>query len=276
MLQSLTASTAANVADELTGLSLGDAFIRYVLQDTAVVEISQKLLATKPSYASIFNDGVVPGPTTDFHWHLKYPAEIMATDFGRPIMFMLGDPMHRPSDLESAVSVAIVAAMARFQGLLASGVLFAVGTFVGTGAEVAVGIGQWRRKDLAIDVENSAICDEKCEPIWTGVWLQTGKQRVETAQSTLDASGDRFEKTRKQVSTKEKSRKECLAFILSLISDPDADPLSKDELWGRVQKKWPGKIGVRQFDECRRDALKQVNEEQRILWTRPGPRGTRS
>lgn len=276
MLQSIPTSTTENVANELDGLSLGDAFIRYVLNDPAAVEVRQQLLARKPTYASIFNEGVVPGPTIGFHWHLKYPAEIMAADFGRPIMFMLGDPMHRPSDLESAVSATIVAAMARFQGLLASGVLTAVGTFVGTGAEVAVGIGQWRRKDLAIDVENSSICDEKCEPIWTGVWLQTAEKRSGTAPATSNASGGRLEKTRTQIQTKKTSRDKCEEWLLSVMSDPEAEPLPKDDLWKLAKAKWPKKVGKLQFNACRTRVLLKLSEEQQALWTRSGPRRKRS
>lgn len=45
---------------------LRDAFLRYVLQDESIAEVSARLLEARPQYSSIFREGQAPGPTVNF------------------------------------------------------------------------------------------------------------------------------------------------------------------------------------------------------------------
>ena len=263
-------------AYSLNGLTLASAFMQQVLQHPDVTAISERLLQIKPHYASIFSEGHAPGPTVNFNWKLDPSVQELAYDFGRQIIFFLDEPSPQPDALEVAVANAIVERIAHLVDYLARGKLVAVGTFTTTGIESNLGIGQWKRKDLVLDVENSAVCENRTYPpgaLWTGVWLQVPSS-LGTETPPISGTVDPDRSSRPQIRTINKSRNECVEWMTSLISDPTVLPVGNDKIVEMAKAKWPGKISQRQLRDCRNEALARVNDDRRMLWTRPGPKVT--
>ncbi len=67
---------APNAASYLNGLSLPDAFRRYVLDDPEVVALGKRVVKTTKRHVDVFRDGMFPGPLVDFHWPLDATAAI--------------------------------------------------------------------------------------------------------------------------------------------------------------------------------------------------------
>ena len=271
-----TISASGNALDHLRGLMLRDAFLRYVLQDEAIAGVSARLLEARPQYSSIFREGQAPGPFVNFLWPVNRTENELAAVFVQPLIYFLDEPLPQASELERAAARSIVERTDQLVGCLSRGELIAVGTFVTTGAEVNVSAGQWRRKDLVLDIQNSNICEmlnHRPVAIWSGVWLETsGQGDGSTPLASLQPDDNRYSKTRKQIETKDKARRECLDWLVSMTSDQNCLPMSNPALWDMAKAKWPGKIGKRQVSRCRDEALAKLPDKERALWTRPGPK----
>lgn len=272
----MTAVSALDEAESFSGLTLASVFLKQVLQHPDVSAISERLLQTKPYHASIFREGQAPGSMTDFNWNLYPSVQALVYAFDRQIGFSLDSPSSQPDALEVAAANAIVERIAHRVDYLARGELVAVGTFTKTGIESNLGIGQWKRRDLVLDVENSAVCENRTYPpaaLWTGVWLQAPSGRPtknEHYAGTVDHT--RNNSSHPQIRTTSKSRKECVVWMTALMSDPEQLPIANAKLFTMAEDKWAGKISQRQVRDCRNEALNQAGDDQRALWTRPGRR----
>ncbi|MCA1393772.1 hypothetical protein I6F20_32665 [Bradyrhizobium sp. IC3123] len=268
---------AQGAASSLDGLTLGEAFRKHVLADEEVADLGRKVLPTNPA---VFSEGQFPGPFVDFHWPLHATAETIAHAFVRQPIVFLGDPLPSPSDQEIAVSRRLAERIDSFTSLLVRRDLIAIGTVAATGLEAPIGRGQWTRSDLLIDVQNSAVCEMRNHrpmAVWTGVWLQLpDQQAVITERAVAEPKSDEPTRARKQIQTKEKSRRECVAWLSAMMSDSAIEPMSNDQLWSEAETRWPGSLSAREFVRCRANALSSLSEEQRYLWERPGPRRKRS
>ncbi|QDM24097.1 hypothetical protein FNL55_26085 [Tardiphaga sp. vice352] len=269
-------SASGKALDNLRGLMLRDAFLRYVLQDESIAEVSARLLEARPQYSSIFREGQAPGPTVNFLWPLHRSENELAAVFVHRLLFVLGEPLPQPTELERVAAKSIVERIDQLVSGLSCGELVAIGTFATTGAEVNVSAAQWRRKDLVLDVQNSNICEmlnNRPVNIWSGVWLETADRRdFSTPLASLPTDDNRYSKTQRQTETKGKARRECLDWLISMTSDKNCLPMSNPALWDMAKTKWPGKIGKRQFSLCRDEALAKLPDKERALWTRPGPK----
>lgn len=94
--------------------------------------------------------------------------------------------------------------------------------------------------------------------------------------SVEESEADRPTKARKQIQTKDKSRRQCVDWLFAMMSDPTIEPMTNEQLWNEAKPKWPESLSKREFTRCRARALDLLSEEQRYLWERPGPRRKQS
>jgi hypothetical protein len=158
---------APNAVNRLAGMSLADAFRRFVLDDPEVAALNEL-----QRDSSSLKKGMRPGPFVVFHWPLNLTAEELAFEYVRPIMYYLGDPSPTPSAEQVEISFVLVDRLNALRDLLASGHVTAKGTFVQTGEIVSIDALQWKRDGTFIDVLNGDLCFELKSnpvPIWSGL-----------------------------------------------------------------------------------------------------------
>ena len=261
----------------LNGLTLAEAFRKHVIEDGEVAVMARRLAEAGRRHSSVFSKGHFPGPIVAFHWPLHATSESIVYAFVDSSSPSLEEPSRTPSELETTVSRMLSERIAMLIGYLAHGELIAIGTFAATGTEAPIGRGQWTR-NLSVDLSNSDVCelrDHRHVAVWTGVFLQLPDQKDNYIAVTQDA-GNESTKARKQIQTKDNHRRECIAWLISIMSNPSASIRTNEELWAEAASKWPGTVSEREFARCRRDALAGISEEQRYIWGRPGPKRRRS
>ncbi|WP_050631128.1 hypothetical protein [Bradyrhizobium viridifuturi] len=260
-----------NELTDLADFCLAKAFLKYVFGEAEISAFEGRL---KPAHSTMFSEGQFPGPFVDYHWPLHISAESLADAFVSSPVVLMGQLSPTPSVLEVAVAKLIAHRIATLVDRFVAREIVAVGTFVATGVEGPIGAGQWRRQDLVIDLENSALCEVRNHrpvAVWTGVWLQEVIQPVQTL-SVLQPPSEEPGKARKQIQTTAKSRAECIVWLKSLMANSTASPLTNEELWAEAKAKWGSTLSKREFDRCRADVLRDLNDDQRYLWARPGPK----
>jgi hypothetical protein len=265
---------APNVASYLSGLSLADAFRRYVLDDPEVVALGKRLMKTTKRHAHVFRDGMFPGPLVDFHWPLDATAESIEYSFV-PQSTSVDHWLPAPSAMISAVSAALADRVQGLRNVLDSGRICAFGAFERTGVEGLIGRVQWTRPGVSIDVSRGDLCevqDHRVVPRWTGLSLRLPHAPLPQNQPQSGPAPRIAEvpaKAKAQIQTKEKSRVDCFAWLKSMMSDPDVVPRSIDDLWAEAQDKWPNKLSKRAFLKARDDA---IAETKAWAWKAPGPK----
>ena len=87
---------APNAAGYLNGLSLADAFRRYVLDDPEVVALGKRVVKTTKRHADVFRDGMFPRPWTTFigRW-TQLPSPLNTALLLNPPASMIGSQRHR-------------------------------------------------------------------------------------------------------------------------------------------------------------------------------------
>jgi hypothetical protein len=264
---------APNAASYLNGLSLVDAFRRYVLDDPEVVALGNRLMKTTKRYAHVFLDGMFPGPLDDFHWPLDATVESIEYSFV-PQSPNVDIWLPTPSAMISAVSAALADRVQGLRRVLASGSICAFGT-TQTGVEGPIGRLQWLRSGISIDVSNGDLCegqDHRAMPKWTGLSLRLPDAALPSNQPQNGATPKILEIPRKakaQIQTKEKCRLECVAWLEGMMSNPEIVPRSRDDLWAEAQLKWPNKLSKREFLKARDYA---ISETKAWAWKVPGPK----
>jgi hypothetical protein len=256
----------------LHGLSLGEAFRKYVVADCEIVGLGRRLTDLHPS---VFLEGQAPGPMVDFHWQLGLTAKGLAYRFVDSPMKIMGARQPVASPLEVAASEILADRIAGLVDFFARGDAVAIGTFAATGVEVAISAGQWRRKDLLVDVENSSLCElrnHNRNVLWTGVMIRDPEARMPHETGVAKSVAEQLPKP-KQTQTKANARDECAAWLKSLFSDPSVLPRTNTVLCEEAKRRWSNKLSKREFDRCRANALGSIeNQELRRRWEGPGPK----
>jgi len=264
---------APNAASYLNGLSLADAFHRYVLDDPEVVALGKRVVKTAKRHADVFRDGMFPGPLNDSHWPLDATAESIEYSFV-PQSPSVDHWLPTPSAMISAVSAVLADRIQGLRNVLASGSICAFGASQ-TGIEGPIGRLQWLRSGISIDVRNGDLCDgqdHRAVPKWTGVSLRLPDAALPANQPQNGAPSKIAEirsKARAQTQTKEKCRVECVAWLEGMMSNPEIVPRSKHDVWAEAQLKWPNKLAYRAFLKARGDA---IANKQAWAWKAPGPK----
>ena len=261
-----------SAAEHLNGLSLADAFRRYVIWDCEVSAMEQRILGISVGSWMMFIDGRFPSAEGRPFWPLH--ANVNTIVFA----FMSTHPPTSGGPREEEITTARVLAerVAALIDLLTRGEIEAFGTFAATGVEGAIGRGQWVRKDICLDVRNSDICEKRHTEYvatWTGIRLQLPNRRQSQDHLVAAEFAPREPvKAKKQIQAKNKSKQECSAWLISTMSNPAVAPRSRDALWADARKTWPHTLSRREFDWCRAEALQGLNDQQRYSWGRPGPK----
>lgn len=183
----------AGISD-LSGLGVGQAFRKIVLEDPEVVACREVL---GDEYASIFETGQVPGCVfINYKWPLDLTETELAYYFVRPPVFFEDSPKPNPSPQIVKVSIAIADRWNRLRQRLISGDLRAKATFVRTGVVQEIDSYQWGREGLLLDVRSSDLYEtENNKPVlrWSGVSLFHVKPLAHVAvpSSTMSSKEER-------------------------------------------------------------------------------------
>ncbi len=180
-----------NAASLLHGLSLSEAFHRYVLNDPEVAPLADAVVRLNREYESIFREGQFPGPYVVFTWPLDIAAGDLAFQFVRPAAFFLDSPLPEAPDAVDKVCVVMVDRLKALRDLLISGKVIARGTFTKTGEIKTVDRLQWARRELLIDVQNSDLLEtENYKPVltWSGLALEVTPAQLESVQKSSETA----------------------------------------------------------------------------------------
>jgi hypothetical protein len=256
----------------LKGLSLADAFRRYVLDDPEVVTLGKRIVKTTKRHVEVFRDGMFPGPLVDFHWPLDATAESIEYSFA-PQSPNIDDWLPAPSAMLSAVSAALADRIQGLRNVLAGGSICAFGVFERTGVEGLIGRVQWRRPGISIDVRRGDLCehqDHRAVPKWTGLSLRFPDAPLlpnQPQNGTAPKIAEIPRKAKAQIQTKEKCRLECVAWLEGMMWADPKGKVPKEELWGQAEKKWPNKLSRRAFEAARIEAISKTGA---LAWAEAG------
>jgi len=176
-----------NAASLLHGLSLSEAFHKYVLNDPEVVSLADAVMRLGHEYESIFREGQFPGPYVKFTWPLDIAAGDLAFQFVRPLD--LGGSLPEAPDAVEKVCAVIVDRLKALRELLISGKVVARGTFAKTGEIKTVDRLQWARREPLVDVQNSDLLEtENHKPVlkWSGLTLEARTAQLDSDQKSSE------------------------------------------------------------------------------------------
>jgi hypothetical protein len=257
-------------ADYLNGLSLADAFCRYVIDDSEVRALSRQIMDVCPRNGMMSVNGHFPGNRDRFHWPLNITSTEIALGF---VSSRLESPQSGPSDVEDAASRALAARIWALTDRLAWGHIVAFGTHAATGVEGPIASGQWRRHDLSIDVKNSALCETcDCRPValWTGIVLRPGcensqhRVKFSSLQQATSKPGPEESIPRQTV----RAESECVTWLESIVgASPGIRTSTNANLMGEAEVKWGDRLGERAFQRALAEAIRR---KQAWVWKKGG------
>ncbi len=224
----------------LDGLSLPEAFQRFVLQDPTVMPVGQEVIRLEPSHRSVFEEGQAPGYFIDYRWPLKISSSELAFRFvSRPI-YWLGDPLPKAPRIIKEAAEALCRRIEELRRVLIEGHLLATGTFTRTGAVTPIDSLQWGRETIEIDIQNGdliEIVSNKPAVLWTGIRFFAAKR----AQNKFKAT--------KRVETIVTAKRDCTEWLIEeMLRSPNVRPAPKTQWWEAAQSKWGKRLSRRGFD----------------------------
>jgi hypothetical protein len=148
-------------AAELNGLVFSEAFHRFVVDDSEIIDHGKKVIAENRAYRDVFEEGRFPGPVVNYRWPINVNAVELAWEFVRsPVRFIPGPPEVPPSDSIRAACAVIVDRWSRLISLLREGSILCAGLYCRTGVHGTLNKTQWSRSGVSIDVRNGDFFDE--------------------------------------------------------------------------------------------------------------------
>jgi hypothetical protein len=82
----------ADVPSRLFGLSLSEAFRKFVLDDPEISALGKLIVEQERGHGEVFSEGQYPGPFTVFAWPFDISASDLVFQFVRPVMFVFPGP----------------------------------------------------------------------------------------------------------------------------------------------------------------------------------------
>jgi hypothetical protein len=234
--------------NDLAGLTLGEAFRRWVLNDPEV--ISQK--RAMPYASELFDKGQYPSDPS-FLWPLDLEAAQLASDFVNPGYWISGQPLPEPTPAHLKAAQTIASRWSALCALLKGGTLIGSGCYVATGREETVGRAQWSRPSMFIDVQNSDLVEgPRHQPMvrWTGITIST--RQAESAKSGILAPT----RATIRVVTTIAACNACKEWLVGLMqTSPSERLVNKAHWWREAQGKWPGSLSRYAFDRIWAEAV---------------------
>lgn len=290
-----------NAVYDLVGLSLGEAFFKFVLGDPEVKPLSA-LVMKKEGYSATFQEGQYPG-SCDYNWPLDVTASELAYQFVRPILIDPYRPDPKASPEICQLCEVIVERFQILRGFLTSGHFTVVGTHVATGNIMPMDLFQWKRRGLLLDVQSSDILDAQRHPPilrWSGLSLQLGPTMnavLDQAQqgrhehgsvpasalalasfhvkptefssmlsNTLEPSKRVSRQGIARAEATIKDAKECRHWLVELMRKSPNDRMTAAELWVEAKKRWP-KLSKNAFSKARAEAIQETGA---VAWAAAG------
>jgi hypothetical protein len=161
-------------AADLDGLTIGAAFMKFVVKDPEVQKRVLQAKSKRPDLTYGFDEGRFPDRDLSFRW----PTDGVSAQY---LIDLLRKP--RPADGRRYRPILheIESSAFRFANLLElffdylrSGEVTATGTYAASGAEIPVNKEHWERRGMFIDLGNSDLLEEvggQMMPRWTGLRL---------------------------------------------------------------------------------------------------------
>lgn len=169
---------SARATTLLNGVSLAEAFRRYIIEDPEVGALGRRVVASD-GHREVFENGQAPGPRVDFHWPLHLDANELAAEFVRPLGWYDSTHLRKPSPEILSASMALADRCQALRRLLVTSQIAAFGTFAQTGMTGAIHRMQWQRSGVTIEVQNGDLCEEENHrPVvrWSGIVLEVPYQ----------------------------------------------------------------------------------------------------
>jgi hypothetical protein len=175
----------------LVGLSLSDAFRKFVLGHPEVVRLGKLIVEQEGKHADVFSNGQYPGMFVRFIWPLDITADDLAFEFvSSPIFIVPGPPLPTPSKAMQAVSSLMAEQLEMLRRALTTDQIGSSGTFAKTGNFGPIHRLQWGRDGMFIDVRSGDLLQavgHNWVVQWSGVILDAPVRASPTLQQ--DAAG---------------------------------------------------------------------------------------
>jgi hypothetical protein len=226
--------------NELAGLSLAEAFRRYVLEDPEVVAAGEALA----DHRGVFSEGHYPALTVSYLWPTCFKVSELASAFASTIWF-LDEPIPKPLEAHVRAAEVFTDRWGAICTLLQGGALVGKGCFNASGCEEVIVPAQWSRPSGLVDVRNGDLLEgprHQALVRWTGIVLSARPMNPKR----VDAVPTRA--TQRAVTTIA-ARNACKEWLAGhMRSSPLEKIASKNVWWQKAQEKWPGSLSRDAFD----------------------------
>jgi hypothetical protein len=151
---SLATKQIAFVPADLSGLMIGQAFLKFAIEDPRVQALGSCLTDEFSQFRRVFETGVFPGGLSSHQWPVVLDADRLAAIIAR---HAYGKFEASPTSVMRLVSAALADRYNSVTGLLCTGALLAVGTSAATFSSVPLRENEWTRPDRWIDLKTSDV-----------------------------------------------------------------------------------------------------------------------
>jgi hypothetical protein len=271
---------ASNVADLLAGLSIGEAFYRYVIQDAEAAALAARMLQREKRHHDVFCEGQFPGPVKSFKWPTLVTAAELAYCFVEAPILDLDRPSPEPSAAVKNVAAAIADRFETLRRLLVEGRISSRGTYARTGDIGDIDRHQWNRQGILLDIRNSDLLEMQGHAsvmLWTGISLEPARRGAgdrtvpeRSAPSSPAGEADQAEQVTPALAPandKIEAQSACSKWLMEEMRKSPKTKLGTKVGWRtKAKQKWPAVSG-RAFDDIWRQAIKGSGAK---VWGDPG------
>jgi hypothetical protein len=270
---------APNVVELLDGLSLKEAFRRFVLHDPEVQFLGNRATKVEPALEHVYVHGWCR-PFSCREWPVVFADGHLAG--GRPLQSPIGhgaDPL--PEEVQQAADVVC----RRYCALLTTlrkNELHAVGDPARSRGPEQILPSLWSHRSYYIDMQNGDLVQlTSADPVWpfTVRWRAVMLKRPFHVKPTIphalrSSTVEQLSavvmprKAVPRVKTSINARNECRDWLMEImLASSNKRTENKRDLWEVARKKWPGKLSKRSFDDARTEAIRVTKA---YVWSAAG------
>jgi hypothetical protein len=259
-------------AADLDGLMIGEAFMKYVIQDVEVQKLAPLIDRDEPYQRNVLDCGQFPGRDYNcFRWPVaEVEVEFLVQQFGsaRPPN---GFDYEFPRSVRMA-SVFLSRRMNRLFSMLRGGELIGIGVFSATGQEIAVSETLWARPGLSIDIRTNDLIEDvggRPETRWVSLKLLRPVDATDVARPTpsiLKSTATAGEE-RSALPTSIKAETDCRGWLSEEAKKhPKKNPFgTKDTAYKHALAKFP-RLSNRAFNRVWDTVMAGTG----ATWKKPG------